>query len=203
MEKNESSNELREISEKVLKTAEVINKSNFELRALQIESDSLADEIAISRLSESQNENIRSVANNLLQYLDIPVVDSCVKLVKRIGKPMEQTFGRVNQRQRDVLIKFESKNIVNDIISKAKTKTIPGNALIKNSNFPADPVRVHRRHPSFLYKFRQLILKEFNKLSPKNVWIAASSVFVRFSSEKPPLKLLPSSGMEILRKNLE
>lgn len=192
-----------EISDKVVQAAELLNSCHFEQHALQMESQALADELSISGLDEAVDEDLKKTVQKLFILTDTAADVSKIKFVRRIGKPIEQNTRYAKQKQRDVLVKFTTKETADHIVSKMKNMIIPGNRLIEGDDVLSQPIRVHRRHPSALYKFRQQILKTYPKLIPKNVWIAGAAVYVRFSSGKPPLRLLPSSGMEVLKKNLQ
>ncbi|KAH0549613.1 hypothetical protein KQX54_011145 [Cotesia glomerata] len=90
--------------------------------------------------------------------------------------------------------------IVCELITGTKGKVIADDFIGNNASL--DPVRLHRRHPQVLYKFRQHILKSYPRLPSQNVWIMGSAVCVRLSPERPPLRLLPSSGMEALKNKI-
>lgn len=203
LENNISSGQSKTVSDNISKAADLLVNCNFEQRALQMESLALIDELSISSLQEEKSEDLKVVVNNLFDLLDIPFNSFKLKFIRRIGKPGDPSKPNNKQRQRDILVKLDFEKTVDSIINKYKAMVIPGNRILTMDNVSSDVVRIHRRHPSALYKFRQEILKTYPILYPKNVWIMGSAVHVRFSSDKNPLKLLPSTGLNILKENVQ
>lgn len=154
LEKNKPTSDLKEVADKVTKVADLIIDCNLEQRALFIETHAMENELSLSGLQEHSGENLKSVLTNLFGVLNIDYNDSYVKYVKRIGKPTVPGSTVARQKQRDILIKLDCKDTVDKIISKSKTTTIPSNRLLLGSDVSSDSVRLHRRHPPSLYKFR-------------------------------------------------
>ncbi|CAG5100520.1 Protein of unknown function [Cotesia congregata] len=190
----------KEVADKISKAANILVDCNFEQRALQLESQALENELSISGLLETGNEDLSGIVGHLFEALEVPFSTTKVRFARRIDKPPAQKTGSANSRQRDILVKFDSKDTVDSLIISAKGKVIAGDFVGNNASL--DPVRLHHRHPQALYKFRQHILKSFSSLPSQNVWIMGSAVCVRLSPERPPLRLLPSSGMEILKNKI-
>ncbi|CAD6231344.1 GSCOCG00012221001-RA-CDS [Cotesia congregata] len=190
----------KEVAEKISKAASILVDCNFEQRALQLESQVLENELSISGLLETANEDLNGIVGHLFGALEVSFMTTQVRFARRIGKPSAQRTGSANLRQRDVLIKFDSKDAVDSLITNAKSKVIAGDFVGYNASL--GPVRLHRRHPRALYKLRQLILKSYPRLPAQNVWIMGHAVCIRLSPESSPLRLLPSSGMEGLKNKL-
>ncbi|KAH0549607.1 hypothetical protein KQX54_011009 [Cotesia glomerata] len=190
----------KEVADKISKAASVLVDCNFEQRALQLESQALENELSISGLLETANEDLNGIVGHLFGALEVPFTTTKVRFARRIGKPSAQRIGSANLRQRDILVKFNSKATVDSLITNAKGKVIAGD-FVGNNAF-LGPVRLHRRHPQALYKLRQLILKSYPRLPAQNVWIMGYAVCVRLSPESSPLRLLLSSGMEVTKNKL-
>lgn len=188
-----------DVTDKISKAADLLVSCNFEQRALQVKIYALSEKLSISGLQEKEGEDLKKAVDNLLT-MNPPLELSKLKFARRIGRPVPAGTRAAKQKHRDVLVKFDRKETVDSIIMQTKSMDIPGNKLIVESDLSSDPVR---RHPSALYKFRQEIMKSYPKLLAKNVWISGGVVFVRFSSEKPPLRLLPSSGFDVLKANIQ
>lgn len=139
LEKTKTSGSSKSATDKVSKAADLLITSKFEQRALQIESQALADELSISGLKEKVGDDLNTVVGNLFNELGTPMDKSKIKFVRRIGKQIEARTRFGKQKQRDVLIKFDTKETVDSIITKAKNIVIPGNRLIKGDDVPSDP----------------------------------------------------------------
>lgn len=192
------------VIEKITKAANFLENCNFEQRALQIETLALADELSISGLCEQTNEDLKVVVDKLFCELNISGSQLKVKSARRIGKLVETGTQSKKPKYRDIVIKCDSKDTVDLLISKSKGVAIHGDKLLHSKdNKQENLVRLHRRHPPILYKFRQSILKNYPILPPKNVWIMSSALFIRTDPNKPPLRLSPSSDLEKLNKYLQ
>ncbi|CAG5100531.1 Protein of unknown function [Cotesia congregata] len=103
------------------------SKNLADKRTLQMETLALADEMTISGLQEKDDEDFNNVLDNLFSTLGIPGDHSKVKSMRRIGKAADQQGARltrattVKNRNRDILVKFGSKDTVDLIINKSRS----------------------------------------------------------------------------------
>lgn len=190
-----STAEANRVLKQVEKAAEVIANNNLELRTLQLESSGLEDQFVMTGFPETQNEKLDEVVIALSELLNLTISKSKIELATRLGKPNNRLANA--QRPRDILVKLDSKQQVDKFISGIKNakETVTANLILPRDEIPKTQILIHRRYPPALYKLRTEIKKKFPKLPPKNVWIANSAVYVRTASDKPPIRLLPSTGM--------
>lgn len=174
----------------VKSAAQSIVDSSLELRALQLESHSLADEIILGGIPESDGKKLTDVVTKLTKKLEIPVTEKDIVKAERLGR-----HGRAGRKIR---VKFNNQKYVDNLMSNIKGKSVKVGDLLSNTESPGAVVYMHRRHPSSLYQLRQDVRKRYPNILPRNIWISYSSVNIRYADDKSPVKLLPSTGLSPL-----
>lgn len=171
--------------------AQSIVDSNLELRTLQLESQSLADEIILGGIPESVGEKLTDVVTKLTKKLKVSVTENEIVKAERLG--------RHGQNDRNIRVKFNNQRHVDSLISNIKGNSVKVGELLPDAELPEAVVYMHRRHPTSLYKLRQDVRKKYPSIPPKDIWISYSSVNVRYAGDIPPVKLLPSAGLSPLQ----
>lgn len=184
-----------DLAEEIKGAAQRVCDGSFELRTLQLESQLLADEITVGGLPEERGEKLMDVVMSFSAAVGVQVTGGDVVKLERLG--------RAGAASRNVRVKFSNQRFVDDIMKSVKVKPVELGAVMPAAQVPGAPVYVHRRHPSSLYKLRSDVRKAYPGIQAKNVWISYACVNVRYADDKPPVKLLPSTGVGPLRGLLD
>lgn len=182
--------------DEIKSTVQRMTDSNLEVRTLQVETQLLADEITIGGLPEMKNEKLTNTVMLLSKTLKVTVTEADVIKIERLGK-------EVRAKNRNIRVKFNNQKHVDNVMSNIKRNIVKVGTLIPNAQSPDAPVYINRCHPSALYKLRLNVRKMYPNILAKNIWISYGSVNVRYADNKPPVKLLPSTGLEPLQNLLD
>lgn len=162
--------------------------------------DQVSNQLLVSGLPETGNDDAKLLATALTDALETPLEPGVLVDAYRVGKRVR---AKGVQREggsagaRSLVIVFNSKDFCKKLINAKKNK--PNLTAKEIDRSLADKrIYVNHRHPVQLYQLRDRVLQAFPQVQRKHVWIADAAVFMRKSEDCRPIKILPSTDLQKL-----